>query len=394
MPPTNPLTGLGGQSRKPPAIDDALALLPLLTGGAPSPIPTAGGFLFGPEERALQHKFYTDAAAYNDRHTQLAVGLAAMAEEGRRRREQAAAARGLASGLNLSPAIGEAAALDPKLAQSVATEAAKRELPPAFGSLHASEKWARGQGLTPGTPEYVQAVQAYPTLRADRTNVNVGFGNAFDKAIAAAIGRAFGKSVEEINKQGAAADTMLSGLDKVESLLKASAADPGAFATAKYEILNGLQSLGLETGKLASIENYQTFESAVTDLVTSQARRLPGQFSDKEMKVMQNLFPRYRNQPGASLLSIRMIREGAWRDQDRDTFVNRVIMDSAASGSPRTAIGAVNQWRKLRGSAPPVRIHPDTGAPVFWHEFVPDAEAAGLTPDEALKTWLEDYRAP
>lgn len=99
MPPVNPLTGLGGGSRKPPAVDDALALIPLLTGGAPTPIPTTGGFLFGPEERALLHKITTDATDYNARQTQLAVGLAAMAEEGKRRREQAAAARGYAATL-------------------------------------------------------------------------------------------------------------------------------------------------------------------------------------------------------------------------------------------------------------------------------------------------------
>lgn len=401
--PINPITGMGGQTRKPQSLDNALALLPMLTGGGPEPIQTSVGFLFGPEERALQHKIQTDAADYNRRQSEALIGLAAMAEEGRRRREQAAAARGLTGGLGLSPAIGDAAATDPQLARSIGTEAAKRGLPPAFGSLHAAEKWARGQGLQPGTPEYVQAVRAYPVLRADRSTTNVSVGGpatkGFDTQMGKLIADRLNAPFETAQTDAAAAGTALPALQRISTLVE-SGPETDKLSDFRVFALEAANALGFgDDISKTEIANAQQYRQATQELVVRMAKMLPGQFSDREAKLMADTVARYTDQREAKREIIRYMTAKIASAADTARYANEL---STSAIDPETGVVQprllVPAQRKLDAYKAIPLIGSVSSASgerriVYWTDFKRDFLAANptLTAEDAARVWKAKY---
>lgn len=159
-------------------------------------------------------------------------------------------------------------------------------------------KTARDMGLTPGTPEFQEMVTRLATQsKAPVVNVNAGQVSPFSRAMASKDADTFAVWRD---KAMAAGDT-LQALDALQQINRLQ--QGGKIGEAQAYI-------GQVFGTDAAA-NMQTFNAVAQELVLTQASKLSGVISDRDMMTLQETLPRFGNDPRANEVIIGILRRAS-----------------------------------------------------------------------------------
>ena len=229
--------------------------------------------------------------------------------------------------------VGPERALSEYMAQQnkIALEGEKARLKPrdSFRNLTAAEK--AELGIPKDSPAQINEATGKLSVPGGQTiNVSTAQHSPFDKALAANDADTF---TSWRDKAIAASDTLeaVDVLDKINSLQQGGKLGEAAAVIGQY--------FGTEAGA-----NMQAFQTQASDLVLSQASRLTGVISDKDMELLEKLAPQFGNDPRANKVIIDILRRGA----------SKAIANYEGADSHIQKTGGLRGYRPLFNSPAPV----------------------------------------
>lgn len=176
---------------------------------------------------------------------------------------------------------------------------------------------AERAALPPGDPRIAQynAAIAKATTHQPSASNNVTIKQ--EGAEAGAVGKEFGEQFSTLQKAAMAANTKLSKLDRMESLL--NGVSTGKLTPAGTEIAALADSLGMKIDK--NLGNKQAAQALSSEIALelrnpSGGAGMPGAMSDKDREFLQSMTPSLSQTPEGNKLIIESARKLAKRDQE------------------------------------------------------------------------------
>jgi hypothetical protein len=263
---------------------------------------------------------------------------------------------------------------------------------------------AQAAGLKPGTQEYSQFIQnqlsgvkSPERLAQDKelaiagkaeTNVSVNSdGDAKEREELAKIDA---KQYGQLLDQADASESIISNLEQLESIDVST----GALEPAKVAFAATLEGFGVDASAIANVPNAEAYNAVSERLVNTVLNRAKGPQTDQDAARIRQQISSLSGTEKGNAFKINSMKAIAMRDIEMRDFIQAEMERQELNGESRSYRKATYEWNKFKRQTPLLSSsvkNPETGLPVFFHEFKQNAERKrpGISREQVLEAWRQ-----
>ena len=239
-------------------------------------------------------------------------------------------------------------------------------------------------GLTPGTPEFQEAVIKGVTKPSTQVTIG-GESGEFSKALGKQNAATFGQ-VNEQRDTAIEANQSLSVLENID-------VNTGALEPAKQALASFGKAFGIDTSKLANVSAGEAFNAEAQRIVLSVKASQKGPQTDKDEATIRKTVAALGNTTEGNQFIIDSARALNNRRIERADFYDNFIQSNDGKFTDPQGKSANSAWAEFKRNTPMVSANLRTpeGLPVFFYRFERDVRQAN--PDATQGEILEAWRA-
>lgn len=251
-------------------------------------------------------------------------------------------------------------------------------------------------GLTPGTPEFQQAImnkltgvlspealsQKAAIAEAGGTKVTVG-GKAEGKE-REEIAKVRAKQFERLIQSGEKAESMLQSLDTLDAI----DIDTGALEPGKVALASVVEGLGIDASSLADVGTAQSFKAVSNRLVNDVLNAATGPQTDGDAQRARSTISNLGDSPLAAQFKSNSLRSVALRTIEQRDFIESRVDEGSTFSEAR------KEWNKFKKQTPALSDavkNPQTGLPLYFYQFqnLARQRREGITDKEIIAAWRQ-----